>query len=145
HRRTGPAGAAVHEPARGTHRAIPATYSRHRRADGRRRCRMNLSFNLAEWLPHLLDGVVITLEITALCIAMGIVLGLILAIARLYGRNVVYWTATIYINFFRGTPVLAQLFLVYYGLPTIGLRLDPFTAGVLALGANTAAYQAEYF
>src|SRR5699024_454533 len=93
----------------------------------------------------LLDGAVITLEITALCIAMGIVLGLVLAIARLYGRNVVYWAATIYINFFRGTPVLAQLFLVYYGLPTIGLRLDPFAAGVLALGFNTAAYQAEYF
>lgn len=106
---------------------------------------MNLTFNLAEWLPYLLDGALVTLEITVLCIAMGIVLGLGLAIARLYGRHVLYWPATVYINFFRGTPVLAQLFLVYYGLPTIGIRLEPFTAGVLALGFNTAAYQAEYF
>lgn len=106
---------------------------------------MNLAFNLSAWMPDLLEGAVVTIEITTLCIAMGIVLGLILAIARLYGRHVFYWSATVYINFFRGTPVLAQLFLVYYGLPTIGIRLEPFTAGVLALGFNTAAYQSEYF
>lgn len=106
---------------------------------------MNLVFNLSEWMPDLLEGAVITVEITTLCIAMGIVLGLMLAIARLYGRHVFYWAATVYINFFRGTPVLAQLFLVYYGLPTIGIRMEPFTSGVLALGLNTAAYQAEYF
>lgn len=106
---------------------------------------MNFEFNLAAWLPHLLDGVVVTVEITVLCIAMGIVFGLILAIARLYGRRVFYWPATVYINFFRGTPVLVQLFLVYYGLPSLGLRLDPLVAGVLALGLNTSAYQAEYF
>ena len=106
---------------------------------------MNLEFNLAAWMPDLLDGLVVTLEITALCIAMGIVLGLLLAVARLYGRHVVYGLATVYINFFRGTPILVQLFLVYYGLPSVGIRLEPFTAGVLALGLNTSAYQAEYF
>jgi polar amino acid transport system permease protein len=106
---------------------------------------MGLEFHLAEWLPQLGRGLVVTLEITALCIAMGIVCGLLLAMARLYGRWFLYWLATIYINFFRGTPILVQLFLVYYGLPTLGLRLDPFVAGVLALGLNTSAYQAEYF
>lgn len=106
---------------------------------------MNLAFNLSAWMPDLLEGAVVTVEITALCVAMGIVLGLLLAIARLYGRNVIYWAATVYISFFRGTPVLAQLFLVYYGLPVLGIRLEPFTAGVLALGLNTSAYQAEYF
>lgn len=106
---------------------------------------MNLVFNLSEWLPDLFEGLVVTLEITALCIAMGIVLGLVLAVARLYGRHVFYWAATVFISFFRGTPILVQLFLVYYGLPSIGIRLEPFTAGVLALGLNTSAYQAEYF
>jgi polar amino acid transport system permease protein len=104
-----------------------------------------MEFHLAEWVPHLLGGLVTTLEITGLCIAMAIVLGLVLAVIRLYGRNVLYWAATIFINFFRGTPVLVQLFLVYYGLPSLGLNLEPFTAGVLALGLNTSAYQAEYF
>ena len=106
---------------------------------------MNIAFNLSEWMPHLLDGLVVTIEITVLCIAMGIVLGLLLAIARLYGNRLLYWAATVFINFFRGTPILAQLFLVYYGLPSLGLRLEPFTAGVLALGLNTSAYQSEYF
>jgi polar amino acid transport system permease protein len=106
---------------------------------------MGLKFNLAQWLPQLAQGLVVTLEITALCIAMGIVLGLLLATARVYGRRPVYWLATVYVNFFRGTPILVQLFLVYYGLPTLGVRLSPFVAGVLALGLNTSAYQGEYF
>ncbi len=106
---------------------------------------MDLHFDLANWMPELLRGLVVTIEITVLCIAMGIVVGLVLTMARLYGAKPVYWLATIYINFFRGTPILVQLFLVYYGLPSLGIRLDPFVAGVLALGLNTSAYQAEYF
>ena len=106
---------------------------------------MDLEFDIAGWMPDLLRGLVVTVEITALCIAMGIVLGLLLAMARLYGVRPVYWLATVYINFFRGTPILVQLFLVYYGLPSLGIRLEPFVAGVLALGLNTSAYQAEYF
>jgi len=106
---------------------------------------MELQFDLAAWMPELLRGLVVTLEITALCIAMGIVLGLGLAMARLYGKAPLYWAATVYINFFRGTPILVQLFLVYYGLPSAGVKLGPFVAGVLALGLNTSAYQAEYF
>ena len=106
---------------------------------------MGLQFDLAEWLPQLLSGLVVTVEITVLCIAMGIVVGLFLTMARLYGTRPIYWAATVYINFFRGTPILVQLFLVYYGLPSLGIRLEPFVAGVLALGLNTSAYQAEYF
>lgn len=106
---------------------------------------MDLEFDLANWMPELLRGLVVTIEITVLCIAMGIVFGLVLAMARLYGTRPVYWLASAYINFFRGTPILVQLFLVYYGLPSLGIRLEPFVAGVLALGFNTSAYQAEYF
>jgi polar amino acid transport system permease protein len=106
---------------------------------------VGLDFDLAAWTPELLRGLVVTLEITGLCVGMGVVFGLVLAIARLYGHALAYWPATVYINFFRGVPILVQLFLVYYGLPSIGLRLEPFTAGVLALGLNTSAYQAEYF
>ncbi len=106
---------------------------------------MDLRFDLAAWTPRLLQGLVLTLEITVLCIAIGIVLGLLIAMGRIYGRHVVYGICSVYVNFFRGTPILVQLFLVYYGLPSIGVRFDGFTAGVLAFGLNTAAYQAEYF
>jgi len=106
---------------------------------------MDLQFDLSGWMPPLVDGLVMTIQITALCIAIGIVLGLLIAMGRLYGRHVVYGLCSVYVNFFRGTPILVQLFLVYYGLPSIGIRFDGFTAGVLAFGLNTAAYQAEYF
>jgi polar amino acid transport system permease protein len=98
-----------------------------------------------EWLPLLSHGLIITLEVTVTCIAIGIVLGLLLALGRVYGRHVFYWLSSAYVQFFRGTPLLVQLLMVYYGLPTWGIRLSPFISGVLALGLNTAAYQAEYF
>jgi len=98
-----------------------------------------------EWLPHLAQGLLITLEVTATCIAIGIFLGLLLAIARVYGRHIFYWLSSAYVQFFRGTPLLVQLFMVYYGLPSWGISLSPFVSGILALGLNTAAYQAEYF
>lgn len=106
---------------------------------------MDLQFDLAAWMPHLLDGLVVTLQVTALCIAIGIVLGLLIAMGRIYGRHVVYGLCSVYVSFFRGTPILVQVFLVYYGLPSLGVTFDGFTAGVLAFGLNTAAYQAEYF
>ena len=53
--------------------------------------------------------------------------------------------ATIYVEIFRGTPMLVQMFFIYLGLPDIGIVLDPFTAAVVAIGLNTSAYQAEYF
>jgi polar amino acid transport system permease protein len=97
------------------------------------------------WLPQLARGLVVTLEITATCILIGIFLGLVLAIGRVYGRHVFRWLSSAYVQFFRGTPLLVQLLMIYYGLPTWGVRLSPFLAGILALGLNTSAYQAEYF
>lgn len=97
------------------------------------------------WLPPLFHGLLITLEITSVCILIGIVLGLFLALGRLYGGRFVYILSTAYVQFFRGTPLLVQLLMTYYGLPSWGIRLSPITCGMLALGLNTAAYQAEYF
>ncbi len=104
----------------------------------------SLKFDPA-WLPQLGRGLLTTLEITALCIALGAVLGLTLAVLRVYGRGPLYWLSSLYVQFFRGTPLLVQLFMVYYGLPSWGIVLSPFASSVLALGLNTAAYQAEYF
>lgn len=98
-----------------------------------------------KYLPRLLKGAGVTLELTAVGLLIGFVLGLGLALARVYGPK---WLRTIaigYIEIFRGTPLLVQLFLIYYGLPSIGLTLSQSLSAYLALGLNSAAYQAEYF
>ena len=98
-----------------------------------------------EWVSKLAEGLPLTIEITFTCIAIGIALGILLALARVYGQRSLRILASGYIQFFRGTPLLVQLFIVYFGLPNWGIRLSAFTSGILALGLNTAAYQAEYF
>jgi polar amino acid transport system permease protein len=97
-----------------------------------------------EWLPKLAEGLLLTVEITAVCVAIGIVLGTLLAAGRVYGRRWLRLLCGTYIEFFRGTPLLVQVFIVYFGLPTVGVTLSAFTSAILALGLNTAAYQAEY-
>jgi len=86
-----------------------------------------------------------TLALTALAIAIGIALGLALAVSKVYGRGPLRWAAVAYIGLFRGTPLLTQLFIVYFGLSSVGIVLSPFTAAILGLGLNSAAFQAEYF
>jgi len=75
----------------------------------------------------------------------GLLLGLILALAKKYGNALFKFIADIYIEALRGTPLILQLFVIYFGLPELGLQFDRITAGWIALAANSAAYQAEYF
>ena len=96
-------------------------------------------------MPRLLEGAVVTLELTVCSISLGFILGVALALGRLYGKRPVSLLCTGYIEFFRGTPLLVQLLILYYGLPPYGIRLSSFVAGILGLGLNSAAYQAEYF
>lgn len=103
-----------------------------------------MSFEWA-WFPKLAEGLPLTLLITFSCIGIGIVLGVILALGRIYGHPILRAVCAAYIHFFRGTPLLVQLFIVYYGLPTWGITFTALQSGILALGLNTAAYQAEYF
>lgn len=96
-------------------------------------------------LPTILEALPITLGLWVLAMAIGAILGIVIATARLYGGRIVYGIATAYVEVFRGTPLLVQLFFIYLGLPEIGIVLDPFAAAVVAIGLNSAAYQAEYF
>lgn len=96
-------------------------------------------------LPDLLQGTVVTLELTFVCILSGFVLGIMVALGRVYGNKLIYALATSYVELIRGTPLLVQLFLIYYGLPDVGIVLHPILAAGIALGINTSAYQAEYF
>jgi len=103
---------------------------------------LSLSYEI---MPGLLKGAVVTLELTVCSISLGFILGVALALGRLYGKRPVSLFCTGYIEFFRGTPLLVQLLILYYGLPPYGIRLSSFVAGILGLGLNSAAYQAEYF
>jgi arginine/lysine/histidine/glutamine transport system substrate-binding/permease protein len=102
-----------------------------------------------ESIPTLLFGALITLQLTAIVVFLGMIGGSLIGIARLSASTPIRWLARIYIDFFRGTPLLVQLFMIYFGIPalmnSVGLpfRLDRWTAGVLALSMNSAAYIAE--
>jgi polar amino acid transport system substrate-binding protein len=96
-------------------------------------------------LPLFLRGAALTLALSLVAMGLAIGLGLLLAIGRSFGPRGVRWLCVAYIEFMRGTPLLVQLTMVYFGLPEIGVRLDPFTAGVLALGINYAAAEAENY
>ncbi len=99
----------------------------------------------AGFLPLLAKAAVVTLEVSVLGMVVAVVVGLGLAIMRRYGKPIVAALAVGYIETIRGTPLLIQILFVFYGLPNIGIRLDPFVAGVLALGLNYAAYEAENY
>lgn len=95
--------------------------------------------------PQLMRGTAVTLELTAICITSGFIIGLALSLGRVYGNLIIYAITTTYVELVRGTPLLVQLFIIYYGLPDVGILLNPLLAAGIALGLNTSAYQAEYF
>lgn len=101
--------------------------------------------NWRMYLPLLLKSALVTVEISVLGMSLAILLGLALALTRLYGLAPLRWLALAYIEVFRGTPLLIQLYLIYYGLPNVGIRLNAFIAAVLGLGLNYAAYEAENY
>jgi polar amino acid transport system substrate-binding protein len=100
---------------------------------------------LSSFLPSLLRGAGITVLLSIGSMALAICLGILLAMARLYGPRPVRPAAAAYIEIYRGTPLLIQLFILYYGLPNIGITLSPVIAAVLGLGMNYAAYEAEVY
>ncbi len=105
----------------------------------------DIIFILTRYGPLLLEGLRNTLLLTCISYIIGLVLGLGLSILRVYGPLWVKAIVATYIEVFRGTPMVVQLFLIYYSLPSIGVRLDPFTSAIIAIGLNSGAYQAEYF
>src|SRR5699024_2059420 len=90
-----------------------------------------------ESIPFLLQGVPMTLILSVLVMILGLVIGFFLARARGSKRIVLRWPARMYISFMRGTPMIVFLFLLYFGLPVIGLELTAFVAATLAFGLNS--------
>ncbi|MBI4126598.1 MAG: ABC transporter permease subunit [Deltaproteobacteria bacterium] len=100
---------------------------------------------LVQFIPTLLRGAGITLVLSCVSMALAVMLGLLLTIMRLYGPSLLGRLATIYVEVYRGTPLLVQLYMLYYGLPNIGISLTPMVAAVLGLGMNYAAYESENY
>jgi polar amino acid transport system permease protein len=95
--------------------------------------------------PVLLKGAAMTMELTCVSMLFGMIIGLGLALARISRNPFLSKPASLYIWWMRGTPLLMQLFLIYYGLPQAGLTLDPFPAAVIGMTLNASAYIAEIF
>ena len=106
---------------------------------------MNFNFDLiVNSFPLLLLGAVITVKITAMSVALGIVIGLFAGIARICRVKPLRWISAVYVDFFRGTPLLVQIFLFYFAVPVItGQRIDPYVAAVGSCGINSGAEIAE--
>jgi len=105
-------------------------------------------FSLVEvWkaLPYLTEGAAITIGISFLAMLSGLALGLALALAAQLPSRLAAWAVTAYVEVFRNTPLLIQIFLIYFGLPAVLVKLPAFASGLLALTLYSAAYNAEVF
>jgi polar amino acid transport system permease protein len=95
------------------------------------------------FLPGLLEGALLTAKITVLGCLLAVAMATLAALGKLYGPSPLRWLANLYIEIFRGTSALVQLFWLFFVLPQFGISLEPFTVAVLGLGLNVGAYGAE--
>jgi cystine transport system permease protein len=103
-------------------------------------------FNLhlaIESLPFVMGGIGFTLFISIVSMGAGLIIGFFLCLARSSSARLLRWPARIYISFMRGIPMLAILFILYFGLPVIGIQLTALTSAMIGFSINSAAYIAE--
>jgi len=98
---------------------------------------------IREFVSFLADGAVVTLEVTLATVPLMILIAFIVGLIRLSRNRLLYGIATIYVELIRGTPLLLQLFYIFYVLPFAGFEIEPFSAAVLALGLNFGGYLSE--
>ncbi len=98
---------------------------------------------LSDYGPRFFNGAIITVQQTILSSVLAIAMALIMALMKMSTVRALRWIAISYIEFFRGTSLLVQLFWIFYVLPLFGVTLEPFTAGFIAVGLNLGAYGAE--
>ncbi|HWR08784.1 amino acid ABC transporter permease [Sporomusa sp.] len=108
---------------------------------------MNFDFDLIiNSFPLLLLGAGVTVQISAISVSFGLLIGMFVGMARLSQIWAVKTLASLYVDFIRGTPLLVQIFLIYFALPlVVGQRIDPFIAAITACSVNSGAYVAEIF
>ena len=91
-------------------------------------------------MPVFLEGAGITLQLAAWTVILGSFFGILVALMRLSKLRLIRWISTAYVEFLRGTPLLVQVLIVYFGLPQLGVKMPRMTAGIVALTINSAAY-----
>jgi His/Glu/Gln/Arg/opine family amino acid ABC transporter permease subunit len=94
-------------------------------------------------IPLLARGTLVTLQISFFAGILAVLIGFTLGLTALGHVRILRWAVSGYVDFLRGTPLLIQIFLVFFALPVIGIRFDEVTAGIIALALNTSAYVAE--
>ncbi len=99
---------------------------------------------VARYVPSLFRAAIITLVLSFAAMALAVALGVMIATGRVYGDSITRLVLTVYVEVMRGTPVLLQLFVIYYGLASV-VRLPAFVAALLGLGLNYAAYESEIY
>ena len=104
----------------------------------------NITFIREILFPPLLEGTLVTIKLIVVSIPFGFILGILIAVGRVYGNKLISSFCTIYTLFFRGTPLLVQLFILYFGFPSIGIFFSPFTAAVIGFILCSGAYHSEY-
>ncbi|NCC95908.1 MAG: transporter substrate-binding domain-containing protein [Synergistales bacterium] len=99
----------------------------------------------SSFMPKLGTAALTTMKVSVASMVLAVIFGLMLALVRVFGPAPLSTLSMWYVEIVRGTPVLIQLFFIFYGLPNIGVKLSPFMAGVIGLGMNYAAYEAEIY
>ena len=106
---------------------------------------MNLDFSATiPQIPFILEGLAVTLKIVLVSAVIGLVLGIVLSLFKISTISPLKWIADFYTSIFRGTPLVLQLMIIYFGMPQLlGFQIDQFWAAVTALSLNSAAYVSE--
>ncbi|WP_066874085.1 amino acid ABC transporter permease [Clostridium mediterraneense] len=100
---------------------------------------------IATLMPSMIEGLIITLKVFAITLLFSIPLGILTALCRISSIKIINWLSGIYIWIMRGTPLLLQLVIIFFGLPLLGINFDRFPAAILAFVLNYAAYFGEIF
>jgi len=96
-------------------------------------------------LPSLLKAALMTILLAGISVIIALIIGFFTAIIRILKVSVLNGIASTYVSIIRGTPLLVQIFVIYYGLPQVGIALDPISSGIMALSLNAGAYLSESF
>lgn len=100
---------------------------------------------ILEYLGLIIEGLVVTVEVTIFGAFIGLALGTLLAVGDLYGGKIISSIISLYVEFFRGSPILIQLSIFYYTIPSLlNIKISGFTAGLIVFALNSAAYQKGY-
>jgi len=115
------------------------------KSQGQERNFITMLERYVSFMPLFGQAALITLGLSIISMLIAVILGLILALTRIFGPKLISRLATLFIEVIRGTPLLIQLFIIFYAMPSIGIKLSPFLAAIIGLGVNYSAYEAENY